>query len=75
MVTLKVRQVGNSLGVTLPKEVVDKLRIHADDALYLTESPDGYRLSVHDPEFVKQMEIAERGMEQYKDALKALADA
>jgi putative addiction module antidote len=73
MITLKARAVGNSTGVTLPKEVTDRLKIKNGDSLYLTESPDGYRLTAYDPEFTRQMEIAEKMMRRYKDALKQLS--
>jgi putative addiction module antidote len=73
MITLKARSVGNSTGVTLPKEVTDRLKIKNGDTLYLTESPDGYRLTAYDPEFASQMEVAEKIMRRYKDALRQLA--
>ena len=59
--------------MTLPKEVTDRLKIKNGDSLYLTESPDGYRLTAYDPEFTRQMEIAEKMMRRYKDALKQLS--
>jgi len=73
MITLKARAVGNSTGVTLPKEVTDRLKIKNGDPLYLTESPDGYRITAYDPEFVRQMQIAEKVMRRYKDALRQLS--
>jgi putative addiction module antidote len=73
MITLKARPVGNSTGITLPKEVTDRLKIKNGDTVYLTESPDGYRLTAYDPEFAEQMEAAERVMRRYKDALRELA--
>jgi len=73
MITLKARPVGNSTGITLPKEVTDRLKIKNGDTVYLTESPDGYRLTAYDPEFAEQMEAAERVMKRYKDALRELA--
>jgi putative addiction module antidote len=73
MITLKARPVGNSTGITLPKEVTDRLKIKNGDTVYLTESPDGYRLTAYDPEFADQMEAAERVMKRYKDALRELA--
>jgi putative addiction module antidote len=73
MITLKARAVGNSTGVTLPKEVTDRLKIKNGDTLFLTESPDGYRLTAYDPEFERQMEAAEKIMRRYKDALRQLS--
>jgi putative addiction module antidote len=73
VIRLKARPVGNSTGITLPKEVTDRLKIKNGDSVYLTESPDGYRLTAYDPEFAEQMEAAEKVMRRYKDALRELA--
>ncbi len=73
MITLKARPVGNSLGVTLPREVTERLKIKSGDSVYLTESPDGYRLTPYNPEFVQQMSVAEDVMHRYRDALRQLA--
>jgi putative addiction module antidote len=74
MIRLKARAVGNSTGVTFPREVTDRLKIKNGDILYLTESPDGgYRLTPYNPEFERQMTAAESIMRRYKDALRQLA--
>ncbi|MBO6767483.1 MAG: AbrB/MazE/SpoVT family DNA-binding domain-containing protein [Erythrobacter sp.] len=70
---LKVTKIGNSAGVILPKEVLAKLRVGLGDQLYLTEGPDGVRLTAHDPEFQEQMEVAERIMRRDRNVLRALA--
>ena len=70
---LKIRRVGNSLGVVLPKEALNRLNVQAGDQLYITEAPDGFRLTAADPEFARQMEIAEKGMKRYRNALRELA--
>jgi putative addiction module antidote len=51
MVQLKVRKVGNSLGVTLPSPAAQALGVKEGDTLYLTESPEGFRVTPYDPEF------------------------
>ena len=61
------------MGLTLTREVTDRLKIQTGDAVYLTEAPDGYRLTPYDPEFEKQMTVAESVMRRYKDALRQLA--
>lgn len=71
--TLKLSRIGNSVGVILPKEVLAKLRVREGDALYLTEAPDGYRISQYDPEFARQIEIAKEVMRRRRDALHELA--
>ena len=73
VITLKARAVGNSLGVTLPREVTERLKIKSGDALYLTDSPDGYRLTPYNPQFARQMSKAEDIMRRYRNALHELA--
>ena len=73
MPTLKVIQIGNSLGVVLPKEAVARLRVGKGDAVYLTETADGFRITPHDPEFARQMEAAEEVSKRRRNALRALA--
>ena len=73
MFQLKVRRVGNSLGVTLPAAAVHALAVREGDALYLTPTPDGFRVTARDPVFVAGMEAAEGFMAQYRNALRALA--
>jgi len=74
MVQLKIVKVGNSLGVRLPREVLNRMHLGDGDRLILTEVPEGgYRLSPYDPEFERQMEIAEEGMRKYRNTLRELA--
>jgi putative addiction module antidote len=72
-IELKVRKVGNSLGVVLPKEALTRLNVADGDQIYITEAPDGFRITAGDPEFAKQMAIAEKGMKRYRNALRELA--
>jgi putative addiction module antidote len=73
MQSLKVTTVGNSAGVILPKEVLEKLRVSKGDVLYLVEEPDGYKLTPYNQEFVEQMEVAEDIMREDRDVLKVLS--
>jgi putative addiction module antidote len=74
MLTLKVHKVGNSLNLRLPKDAVNSLRVSEGDVVYLTETADGgYRITPFDPEFERQMEVAEEGMKTYRNALRELA--
>ena len=74
MLDLKVRKVGNSLGVVLPKEVLSRLNLEDGDKVFLTEAPDGsYRITPYDPEFEKQLKIGKKFMAKYRNTLKALA--
>jgi len=71
--TLKVRKIGNSLGVVLPKEVLAKLRVGEGDALTVSETPNGVALQHHDAELQEQIEAARRAMKRYRNALRELA--
>lgn len=74
MVELKVRRVGNSLGVVLPKAVIARLEAREGDSLWLTEaSGGGWRLAAGDPDFVEKMRRAEDVFHRYRDALAVLA--
>jgi len=70
---LTVRKVGNSLGMLLPAEAAEKLRVKKGDKLYLTETPDGFRLTPFDPDFAETMGVAEGFMRRYRNALRDLA--
>jgi putative addiction module antidote len=75
MIELKIVKVGNSLGMRLPREVLSRLQLGDGDRVILTESPEGgYRLTPYDPDFERQMKIAEEGMRRYRNTLKALAE-
>lgn len=74
MTSLKVRQIGNSLGVVLPKEILTRLNVTDGDTLYLTDSPDGsMKITSFDPTYENQMKVAEEGMKKYRNTLRGLA--
>jgi putative addiction module antidote len=70
----KVRRIGNSLGIVLPKEALQKLRVAEGETLYLTESPnDSLTIHCEEPHFNEMMRLAEDGMNRYRNALRELA--
>lgn len=71
--TLKITKIGNSAGVVLPKELLARLRAGIGDSLYVTEAPDGIRISAANPDFATQMELAEKIMREDRNVLRALA--
>lgn len=74
MVELKIRKFGNSLGVVLPKEVINRLRAGDGEKVFLIEAGDGdYRLTPYDPTFEKKMAKAEEIMSRYRNTLHALS--
>jgi len=70
---IKLRKVGNSVAMIVPKQVRQKMGVKEGDAVYLTETPDGYRISPYDPEFSRQMKIARKVQAKHRDALHELA--
>ena len=73
MTALKLTAVGNSVGVVLPKELLVKLGVARGDTLYAVETGDGLRLTVSDPEFESQMEVAREVMKKWHNVLRELA--
>jgi putative addiction module antidote len=69
----KIQKIGNSLGVILPKEMLNRQRIREGDYLTLSESPSGLILSVYDEELQEELAIGDAFMRQYRDTFKALA--
>lgn len=72
--TLKITTIGNSAGVILPREVLDKLRVSKGDSLLAIETPNGIELTAFDPEVAEQLEVAERVMREDRDVLRKLAE-
>jgi putative addiction module antidote len=73
MFTLKLTSIGNSVGVVLPKELLARLKLGKGDTVYVTEAPDGYRITPYDPEFEHTMEVARKVMKDRRAALRELA--
>jgi putative addiction module antidote len=73
MHTLKLTQIGNSVGVILPKDILSKLHLEKGDEIFLTDSPDGMRLTVHNPAFEAQMREARDIMKSRRAVLHELA--
>ncbi|MDI1297582.1 AbrB/MazE/SpoVT family DNA-binding domain-containing protein [Methylotenera sp.] len=73
MTTLKLTQIGNSLGVILPKEILAKLKVSKGDEIFVTETPDGFNITPHDATFEKQMEAARKLMKENRAVLRELA--
>ena len=73
MHTLKLTQIGNSVGAVFPKELLAQMRLEKGDEFYVTDTPDGLRITGHNPEFEEQMRIARDIMKQRRDVLHELA--
>ena len=73
MLKVKVTQVGNSMGILLPKEALNKMNSEKGDTLYLVEGPEGYTLTPYSPDFEEQMNAADKVMKNYRNTLRKLA--
>lgn len=71
---LKVAAIGNSTGVILPRDVLERLRVDRGHELMVCETPDGVVLSPYDPELARQMDVAEKIMRKRRNLLKKLAE-
>ena len=73
MTKLKLTKIGNSVGVVFPKEVLARLHIDAGDVVFLTETPEGARITPYDPDFERQMQLAGKLMKKRRSVLRELA--
>ena len=74
MLELKIRKIGNSLGVVLPKEAISRLHADQGDRLFLIEGPNGtYQLTPYDPGFEKKMKKAGEIIARYRNTLHELS--
>ena len=73
MHALKLTQIGNSVGVILPKEVLARLKLSKGDTLHVSETPDGIALTPYDPSFQEQVDMGRELMREYRDTFRALA--
>ena len=73
MLKVKLTNIGNSVGIILPKETLIKMKVSKGDTLFLTEDPEGYTLTPYEKDFDQQVKIAESVMSKYRNALHELA--
>jgi putative addiction module antidote len=73
MTTLKVTQIGNSLGLILPKELLARLKLEKGDAVFITDTPDGIAMTPYDEAFETQMMAARVIMKRRRHVLRELA--
>ena len=74
MSNTKLRKIGNSTDITLPKEVLEKLNLSEGDTLNIVLTSDGIKLTPYDPNFDKAMELFKKNASRFRNAMRALAD-
>lgn len=73
MATLKLRAIGNSVGVVLPKELLARLNVGEGDTLEVINTPDGVVLTALDPNAAEQLRVGREVMKRYRNVLRELA--
>ena len=68
-----LRQMGGSVGATLPKDMADRLHVQAGDEVFVVETEQGVLLTPFDPDFQRAMKAYERTASRYRNALRELA--
>lgn len=70
----KIRKIGNSYGIVLPKEALQALKVEEGATIYLTEAPNNtLNMNPEKPGFDEVMRVAEEGMQQYRNTMRELA--
>ncbi len=70
---LKLTQIGNSVGVILPKEMLANLKLEKGESVFMTETPEGYVLTPYDPTLHEEMQAGREFMREFRDTFHALA--
>jgi putative addiction module antidote len=73
MHALKLTQIGNSVGLILPKEVLARLKLEKGDTVFVTETPDGVAMTPYDPNLEEQIEAGRAFMRDFRDTFHELA--
>ncbi|MHB1093764.1 AbrB/MazE/SpoVT family DNA-binding domain-containing protein [Thiobacillus sp.] len=73
MHALKLTQIGNSVGLILPKEVLARLKLEKGDTVFVTETPDGVAMTPYDPGLEEQIDAGRAFMREFRDTFHELA--
>ncbi len=73
MQAMRLTQIGNSVGVVLPKEVLARLKLEKGDTVYMTDAPGAITITPQDPTFEEQVDAGREFMREYRDTFNALA--
>jgi putative addiction module antidote len=70
---LNITQIGNSLGLILPKEILARLKPETGDSVFVTDTPDGVAITPYSEAFEGQVSAAREVMKRRRNALRELA--
>jgi putative addiction module antidote len=71
---ITLRQMGGSIGATIPKEIADRFHLHKGDEVYVSETDKGILITPYDLNFDKAMAVYEKGAKKYRNALRELSE-
>ena len=71
---VKITQIGNSVGIILPKEILSELNVQKGDSLHLVRSAEGFTMTAYEPDFAAKMDMLEEVMRDNRDVLRRLAE-
>lgn len=70
---LKLKSIGTSTGIVIPKEMLQRLKVKRGDALFAVETPSGYLITPYNPAVEEQLRLSREIMREYRETLRALA--
>ena len=73
MSALKLTQIGNSVGVILPKETLARLKLVKGDTVFVTETTNGIQLTPYDPDMDAQLKLGREFMHEFRETFHQLA--
>lgn len=73
MTMVKLTQIGNSVGIILPKEILAQMGVEKGDELFVTRTPDGMQLSKYDEKIARQVAEGRKIMKKWRHVLRELA--
>jgi putative addiction module antidote len=72
--TAKILTIGSSAGIVLTKDILARLKVEKGDSLFISETPDGIKLTPYDTDFAEEMEAGRKVMRKHRDVLRKLAE-
>ncbi len=73
-IAVKITQIGNSVGIILPKEILTELNVQKGDSLHLVKNSEGFTMTAYEPDFTAKMDMLEEVMRENRDVLRRLAE-
>jgi putative addiction module antidote len=69
----KILTIGSSAGIVLSKDILARLKVEKGDSLFISETPDGIKLTPYNPSLAHKLDALETVMRENRDVLRKLA--